>query len=187
MVSPGLPSSPEASPWLPLGLPWQKALPELPPPTVRFWHQAGRLYWEMNLPLPLAPRESFPANGFLEGLWKQDVAECFIATPALGTYTEYNLSPGGASWAAQLIGPRLRQDPQPSPERFSVRSETAWEASHWIAGMSVPLPDPDACTLNLTAIVTRPEGRQFYSLAPLGGDRPDFHRPGEWLPLLLGQ
>jgi len=187
MVSPGLPSSPEASPWLPLGLPWQKALPELPPPTVRFWHQAGRLYWEMNLPLPLAPRESFPANGFLEGLWKQDVAECFIATPALGTYTEYNLSPGGAWWAAQLIGPRLRQDPQPSPERFSVRSESAWEASHWIAGMSVPLPDPDACTLNFTAIVTRPEGRQFYSLAPLGGDRPDFHRPGEWLPLLLGQ
>ena len=178
-----LSSSPATAPWLRLGLPWQTALPELPPPTVRFWHQAGRFHWEMKLPLPLAPRESLPASGFLEGLWEQDVAECFIATPALDTYTEYNLSPGGAWWAAQLIGPRLRQDPQPLPERFSVFCETAWEAAHWSARMSVPLLDPDAGALNLTAIVTRPEGRQFYSLAPLGGDRPDFHRPAEWIPL----
>ena len=140
----------------------------------------------MKLPLPLASRESFPASGFIEGLWQQDVAECFIAIPALGSYMEYNLSPGGSWWAAKHIGPRMRQDPQPSGNTFAVISQSTWDARHWNAQMNFPLPDPDACILNFTAIISRPEGRQFYSLASLGGDRPDFHRPADWI-LLVGQ
>ncbi len=72
----------------------------------------------MKTARPLADRASFPAEGFVEGLWEHDVAEFFLLDRRRGTYQEYNLSPGGAWWAAAFSAPRVRLDPQPDLAAF---------------------------------------------------------------------
>lgn len=172
------PSAPEAAEWMPLHLPWQPAAAARSP-RVRWWQEAGLLVWEIIAPLPLAARDQFKTGGFVEGLWTQDVAEFFIADCGTGTYTEYNLSPGGAWWGACFGAPRVRVGRQPVP--CGVQTMVTWLATHWIGRMSFPLPDLEGSAVNFTAITAAVAGRQYYSLAPLQGDRPDFHRPQEWL------
>lgn len=168
--------------WHPLQQLWSGQL-EPGVPEVRWWIGHGRLHWEMKTVRPGAVRESFPADGFVEELWKQDVAEFFIADPPTGHYQEYNLSPGGAWWAAAFRAPRVRVDPQPEVASFGVRTEVVWGDSEWIGRISLPQPDLSGAAINFSAILEGEAGRRFYSLALLGGDTPDFHRPEEWIRL----
>jgi hypothetical protein len=137
----------------------------------------------MRCPLPLAARDAFPAGGFVEGLWNNDLAECFLLDRRTGCYTEYNLSPRGAWWAAAFTAPRVRAEPQPGESDFGVKVETAWDAEGWTGRMELALPTHADFALNFTAVVMTPQVPGYFSLAPLGGARPDFHRPGEWLPV----
>jgi hypothetical protein len=140
----------------------------------------------MQCPLPEAARDSFAGSGFLEGLWNHDLAECFLLDQSTGHYTEYNLGPGGAWWAAHFISPRVRTNPQPNPVAFGVKASTAWCNHGWTGRMEIPLPPLASPALNFTAIVQAAPCRHFFSLAPLSGERPDFHRPQEWLQLPPG-
>lgn len=176
--SSGLPDGP----WHSLHLPWPPAVPMAsgPVPRVRWQRSENRLVWELEGPVPLAGRPSFPRAGFIEGLWEQDLAECFVLDRQTGHYTEYNLSPGGAWWAAEFTAPRVRRDPQPVPDKFRVRLETRWTDQGWAGRMEIPLPSSARFTVNFTAIVQTPGGCCYYSLAALRGHRPDYHRPGDW-------
>lgn len=195
-----------SSAWRTLHLPWQteSTAPYQPAPEVRWWLENGALVWEIRAPLPLADRDTFKtaADGFTEGLWTQDVAECFIAATATGHYTEYNLSPAGAWWACHYTAPRIRSEPQPVDwPQSGIRAETDWTATHWLGRMVCPLPpfaaagsgsgasgNPAALrhglSVNFTAVIATATQREYFSLAPIGGgDRPNFHRLMGWLAL----
>lgn len=180
MIKPAA-SSREAA-WLPLRQMWAAELEEVVP-QVRWWIEGGRLVWEMKTALPLADRATFMPQGFVEGLWEQDVAEFFIVDRRTGHYQEFNLSPGGAWWSACFRAPRVRIDPQPGWTAFGVRTEVVWTNDEWMGRMSWPLPDLATASVNFNAIVAGTAGRRFYSLAALSGFTPDFHRPEDWLTI----
>lgn len=169
--------------WMPLRLCWEESPPGQAPPAVRWWSSGDYLTWEIRMPssddvsgavLPVR-------KGFVEGLWEQDVGECFVLDRGSGRYVEYNLSPDGAWWACRHTGIRQRDPVQPDWMTAGIRTECDRGTTHRLARMTVPMPQPGDVAVNFTAIVTTRERRRFYSLAPLGGDRPDFHRPAEWL------
>ncbi len=168
--------------WSPLRRLWAEGTEEVVP-QVRWWTEGTRFVWEMKCPLPLAERKTFAPTGFIEGLWEQDLAECFMLDRRTGHYQEFNLGPGGAWWSARFSAPRVRIAPQPSALSFGVLTEVEWTAAAWIGRLSFPVPDLGSAAVNFTAIVASSEGRRFYSLAPLGGSRPDFHRPADWISL----
>lgn len=170
------------APWHTLHLPWPGAVRSAsdPAPRVRWQRIENCLLWEFAGPAPLAGRLAFPALGFIEGLWEEDLAECFLLERHTGCYTEYNLSPGAAWWAAEFSAPRVRRDPQPDPLSFGVRLETRWTDTGWSGRMEIPLPSAAEFAVNFTAVVKTPGGCCYYSLAPLGSGRPDFHRPQDW-------
>jgi hypothetical protein len=182
--------------WHSLHLPWPHLIrkPDHAVPRVRWArHGAEALLWEIQAPPPLAERSAFRTadDGFTEGLWTQDVAECFIAEPGTGHYTEYNLSPAGAWWACHYTAPRQRSDPQPDWLRAGIVRETGWTETGWTGRMICPLSPPAAAqaatgrpVVNFTAVVAIPDARAYYSLAAIaGGERPDFHRLMGWRKL----
>ena len=172
--------------WHPLQQLWSEAVsPGVP--RVRWWIGKNRLHWEMDTARLLADRTSFPAAGFVEGLWEQDVAEFFLLDRRRGSYQEFNLSPGGAWWSAVFSAPRARTVPQPDWTTFAVQTDVNWTAQHWTGRLSLPLPDLADVAVNFTAITAGPERRRFFSLASLGGTTPDFHRPGEWIAVSAGK
>ena len=169
--------------WCSLHLPWAGALGlQMAAPQVRWKHADEIFTWEVKCPLPETARDSFAGGGFLEGLWNHDLAECFLLDQSTGHYSEYNLGPGGAWWAAHFTGPRVRMIPQPQAGAWGIRASVAWSSHGWSGRMEMPLPPLVSPALNFTAIVQTSDVRHFYSLAPLGGRLPDFHRPQEWLP-----
>ena len=177
-------ASSQAAAWIPLRQAWAAGTEELGQmPQVRWWLESGHLVWEMKTPLPLAESAAFKAEGFVEGLWEQDVAEFFISDRRTGHYQEFNLSPGGAWWSALFVAPRVRKDPQPESQAFGVRTEILWTATEWVGRLSFPQPDLFHTAVNFTAITAGREGRRFYSLAALGSATPDFHRPEDWITL----
>lgn len=177
-------SDPDFPPWQSMHLPWpDTGVPEGKAPEVRWLVAGGMLIWEMRCPLPFAALETFPAGGFVEGLWSNDLAECFLLDRRTGCYTEYNLSPRGAWWAAAFTTPRVRAEPQPGERDFGLAVKTDVKEDGWTARMELALPVHRDFALNFTAVVMTPRGPGYFSLAPLGGARPDFHQPGEWLSL----
>ncbi len=169
--------------WVPLRHLWASP-PVEEVPAVRWWIEGNRLIAEMKMPLPLAGREMFKTGGFTPELWKQDVAECFLLDRRTGRYTEVNLSPGGAWWAAHFSAPRLMVQPQPPPMAFDVETKAIWTPTHWEGHFSLPLPNPEAgaTALNFNAITvgTSAGAYRYFSLASLAAENPDFHLPWEW-------
>lgn len=166
--------------WKPLTQLWAKPVAG-PVPQIRWWKHEGRLYIQVNAPLPLADWITFKKIGFVEGLWQQDVAEFFIADRRTGRYQEFNLSPGGAWWSAIFTSPRVKLEPQPEWRAFGVRTKVVWSEKEWTGELSFPMPDLSQAAVNCTAITAGREGRRFYSLAALGSATPDFHRPEDWI------
>ncbi|MDB6070287.1 MAG: carbohydrate-binding domain family 9 [Verrucomicrobiales bacterium] len=191
------PSGAGSADWRELHLPWPDFTTAPPPqpaaPRVRWKTADGFLHWEITCQLPLADRSTFEkSTGFVEGLWEQDLVECFLADSRTGEYVEYNFSPNGhAWWAAHFTAPRVRHNAQPTPESFQPRFRTTWHATGWTAAIRVPLAAPGSTAesasgfdkFNLTAVRHTPEGPLYHSLAALQSGRPDFHLPGFWLPL----
>lgn len=107
-------------------------------------------------------------SGFVEGLWRRDVAEFFLIA-ADGTYQEFNLSPTGAWWSARFRGYR---DQECECRCASVSTSAARSRSGWKATLSVGVVDVIAWErFQVTAIL---EGR-YFSTGECSGE-PDFHR-----------
>ena len=169
--------------WLALGQRWRgDGAPLGEAPAVRWLWAGGRLVWEVRAPRPMAARDWFAGPGWVEGLWKQEVAECFLAEPGGEGYGEFHLAPGGAWWSGDFGAPRVAREVLRAREAV-VACEVRWTERHWIGRQILELEAPEGVRANFAAITVGPEGRRFFSLAPLGGERPDFHQPEEW-PLL---
>lgn len=131
------------------------------------------------------PGQAHPGGGcgeFVEGLWKYDVAELFVAGPC--GYLEFNLSPAGAWWCARFSAPRVRHHGMPQP-RVVAHSHSQANGG-WLAALGIPLDDlrretgfDEATRINVTMILGCAD-QQFLSVADLGGGQPDFHRPAHY-------
>jgi hypothetical protein len=112
-----------------------------------------------------------PRGARVEGLWEYDVVECFVVG-ADGRYLELELGAGGHYLALAFDAPRRRVD---DFARQSLAVEWERGTEGWRAHCLVPrawLPEPIA-RANAFAIA---DG-EFAVHSPVGGDRPDFHRP----------
>lgn len=132
---------------------------------------------------------------FTPNLWLHDCGEFFLSNPSTGRYLEVNLNPHGAWWAASFNAPRQKHRDEPFDNAHcSAASISDMErdslAPTWSAAISIPLDALETVletaivnlTANVTAILATPN-QVFLTAAPLGGEQPDFHRPGDWLPV----
>jgi len=116
--------------------------------------------------LPDAPR-----GARVDGLWDYDVVECFVVGED-GRYFELELGAGGHYLALAFDAPRRRVD-----DFAHASLDVAWQSGPeaWRVQCSIPrawLPQPVA-RANAFAIA----GGEFAAHHPVGGTRPDFHRP----------
>jgi hypothetical protein len=130
-------------------------------------------------------------TGFVEGLWRYDCGELFLADPLSGRYLEINLAPNGAWWSCPFSSVRVRDLQMDAPQIECIFSEPT--ADGWNAGFSLNWKEVERClgTVqglkgNVTIILggcpdVEPPLQNLHSVAPLAAV--DFHRPKEWLPL----
>ncbi len=151
---------------------------------------------EFSAALRPARRVLIPSgqSEFVTGLWQRDVIECFFGNPENGRYLEIHLAPTGQWWACVFTGIRVAEIPEGHPLPLSVvehrrdKEGTRWEAS-------VQVPAEVLCRLlqarsfmdlraNLCATIYPGTGpAAYFSLAPLPGEKPNFHQPGAWLEM----
>ncbi len=136
---------------------------------------------------PLMHPDATP-GAYLEGLWRYDVAEWFIANPDSGRYLEWNLAPGGAWWMMVFDAPRQRARNQ--PDLAGVSTEAATRGNRWQAGLCFPRSliastlGAGVFTHNVCFILGSP--RQYFSWVDLPADEPDFHLPQSFRRLETG-
>lgn len=137
-------------------------------------------------PALLVPQD---AGAYAEGLWEGDCAELFLVNPVTGAYAEFNLSPRGGWWSCAFGAPRARASGEPAPVPGVTTSGTV-APTHWEATLRIPVASLPAA-LAFDAGTTRAnvtfclgaDPQRYFTYADLGGGKPDFHRPGRWLPL----
>ena len=123
-----------------------------------------------------------------DNLWHHDVAELFLAQEGKAGYLEINLAPSGAQWSQSFSGPR--QVGPGGPDCFAIGGATnsaqIWD-DRWSLHFELPLREPlrEAILLNVTAIINHAADLQYLSWLNLHAVKPDFHRPHEFLPIVL--
>jgi hypothetical protein len=154
-----------ASRWDGAPLPALRAQVSLSAAPDALWVEAGMAHRRAPR-IPDAPR-----GARVEGLWEYDVVECFVVG-ADGCYFELELGAGGHYLALAFDAPR-RRCRDFAGESLACEWESDTEV--WRARCRVPrawLFEPVA-RANAFAIA----GGEFAVHAPVGGARPDFHRP----------
>jgi hypothetical protein len=138
----------------------------------------------------LRSNAAFGAEGSHWGLWDWDVVEVFVSTGGSG-YFEFQVSPLNQGFELRIFEPR---------KRFDRDFRCAWthEASvsgaagarEWSARMSLPLRelgwDGDSGKLRggAFAILGETPTRGYWSLFLPPQQKPDFHLPAEFRPLV---
>lgn len=124
-------------------------------------------------PAPPSPR------GSLDGLWKYEVVEVFLASPTSPErYLELELSPHGHYLALLFDQPRERS--AVAPPRVSS-FDTSRSAGRWTGRATVEIEtealDLRAPTLKANAFRLAGDPRRYELASPLPGRTPDFHQP----------
>jgi hypothetical protein len=159
------------------------------------WTAEGRLVFSAGMK---PSRDDLSWRGqseFAAELWRRNVVECFLSNPDNGHYLEIHLAPNGQWWACLFTAPRLAPAPAGHPLPLSTVEHRQTAGGQWWEAI-VSVPAEVVCGLlgarsvlalrgNLTALRYEiPDGRRdYFSLAPLPGDKPDFHQPAGWLEL----
>jgi len=132
----------------------------------------------------------YKCGAFVEGLWKQDVAELFVCHDTSPAYQEFNLSPSGAWWSSKFESyrkpSRLAAEKAPQIKCFSLIDNDSWQAA-----MAIPLALFAGFTslcensrVNVAFITDTPKQR-FWSWAKIQARRPDFHCADQFEALQL--
>ncbi len=121
---------------------------------------------------------------YYEGLWDFEVIEFFFGTDRQ-QYIEYHVAPNGNWWAHSFIAPRVRSTNFRSPK---VEIHREIQVARWITVIKISrgelLADLEGNieTFNIAASF-KGETSPYLSLAPLPGDKPNFHQPDKFLPI----
>lgn len=144
---------------------------------------AERLWWIAAHGKPARLHPASRPRRFQAELWKQDVAELFLAHPASGRYLELNLAPNGAWWSCEFTGPRQRAEEVEIEMPDVATFAELGPQGGWVAAMAIPLDIlrarigfGEGTRGNLCFLLESPQQRAV-SVADLGGGEPDFHRP----------
>jgi hypothetical protein len=122
------------------------------------------------------------------GLWDWDVVELFLQ-PRAGdsTYYEFQVSALGQFFELEIFEPRKRFNKEFSS---GFGHKASMRPGGWTAEMRIPLAKlgwkGDAAMLrgNAFAILGAPSPRSYWSLFLPPQQKPDFHLPEKFLPLL---
>ncbi len=148
------------------------------------------LFFEVCFPSEARSKPGSSYGSFEEELWEYDVAELFITTSSRGSsqYLEMNIAPNGAWWACWFNGVRALSEQKVEQEAFSVCQEVFGKGAglsfsvEWASLVKVLGPLVDL-RYNVTWILESPESR-YLSLAEIPKEKPDFHQPDSFLPLV---
>lgn len=131
-----------------------------------------------------APHHGDPAPpsppGMLDGLWRYEVVELFIAGPE-ERYLEVELGPHGHHLVLQLDGVRQRLG-SPSPLSYSVHIDgERWWGEAFLPAEYVP---SGPHRVNGYALHGS-DPRRYLAHVAVPGEAPDFHRLEGFVPVLL--
>lgn len=128
-------------------------------------------------------------GAFVEGLWRKDAAELFVAADQGSAYFEVNLSPGGAWWWCKFERCRKRcagaeAKFEHKPPCFSLVDSSSWQAAiavprAWFENLCGFGPQTRA---NVSFITNTPQ-QLFWSWAKISSEKPDFHCTQDFEPL----
>ena len=158
-------------------------MPVRPPAAFALAMDAWRLWFIAHHRRPAQLHPLARPGKFQAELWRDDVAELFIADAVSGRYFEFNLAPNGAWWSCEFTAPRVREEAGDivMPEVATFADIAADGA--WIAAIAIPLDLLRArldfgprSRVNVALILESPM-RKFVTAADLGGGEPDFHQP----------
>ncbi|MCB0333603.1 MAG: hypothetical protein KDD55_08905 [Bdellovibrionales bacterium] len=118
---------------------------------------------------------------YVEGLWKQDVAELFLCEERSTAYQEFNLAPTGAWWSFAFSDYRKEDEARyHHPEGIQCLSEihgNSWSAAILIPRdeLSITFDMTEHSRANVCFILGNEEQKQFFSWKKLGEEEPDYH------------
>lgn len=157
------------------------------PPSYRCSLDEACFAFEVWRDAPAAGHPEARPGEFRPGLWKHDVAECFLRNPVTGHYLEVNLSPNGAWWSCFFSAPRTSVEGE-NPPLPDVVSRGEESPVGWSASIRVPwafvrerLDLGADVQLHVAFILDRP--RRFLSTCDVPDGDPDFHDPA--LPQMI--
>lgn len=115
-------------------------------------------------------------------LWNFEVVELFLVgsgDPA--PYTEIEISPWGNHLVLQLLGPRNTIAKELPLQLTVARAKTRWTAEAVLSATLLPQGD---LLVNAYRVFGVEPNRHYQVMTPLGGDKPDFHRVGQFSRML---
>ena len=119
-----------------------------------------------------------------ENLWKEDAVELFLSNPR-GQYLEFHVASSGRWWFCFFLLFRKRGIADEPLVR--VISETDLLSKTWVTTLSIPISYIEDCLgefANITGNVTSCINGSYLSVAKLSGEKPDFHQPTQFLPIM---
>jgi hypothetical protein len=142
---------------------------------------------------PFALNSPIPGT-FYEGLWFADCGEFWLYSPESDRYLEFNVGPEGAWWGQAFSAPRVRDltcDPPtvstqvlPVPEGWGTQITFPWKDVERSLGTNANLLANVTLVLGGCGDPDTPENH-FHSVAEFIGGKKDFHRPKDWLTLIV--
>lgn len=164
-----------------VGRTWDGALlPEEERAQIKLSYEGDDLRIDVDAPYAGDPAPTEPP-GPMDGLWAHEVVEVFVVGLE-ERYLEIELGPHGHHLVIQLDGIRQR-----TAALLPIRYEARIEGDRWRGTAHVPrsyLPVPQV-RCNVFRISGPQGSRRYHALAPVPGDKPDFHRIQRFPPWVL--
>jgi hypothetical protein len=138
---------------------------------------------------PASVNPKFATGGSQWGLWEWDVVELFVSCSSSRLpYYEFEVSPLGQFLELEILEPRktVNRDFESGLTHLVRRSGP----NEWEAEIGIPLDrlgwngDPKTVSGNAYAILGPKESRTYWSLFLEQQEKPDFHLPQLFKPLL---
>lgn len=130
------------------------------------------------------------SGDFVEGLWKEDVAELFICDDNTSAYQEFNFSPSGAWWT-QMFSDYRTEAPDLLRQRPELTIKSVIDSTGWQLLVELPLDQLSVCCrlteqsrINICAIFNQ-NPRSYFSVNDLQAEDPDFHLNHNVLPVRI--
>ena len=138
----------------------------------------NNLYFSFRLETSVKYDQKNNKYDFIEGLWKDDVAEIFIQDANLKSYQEFNFAPSGAYWTSFFSDYRKQDKEKFKPilnlEIDSTVFDTSWELAVKIPIDSLSIEFNFLNFINICSIVHK-QKIHYLSMQNLISENPDFH------------